>query len=236
MILLSLLPLLILAGIFAFIIWGYRALSFKNPGRKLAKWLIVGYAVILVAGTVYSYSEASTKQVIGKTVSRHEVKKQDKAQIRLFDRAREKGVLQINNDILFKKSEKSFPFKGKQLTVSIPDSYNLFVDRDPGFQGEVVVTHYMSRTFIGNMDVTEKRKEASIALKNSVLDVTFNKTKLHLAAYSEGFVFHQFNGGKRESVWEGDDPVFGDDFILLKVPQGIKVTSEDQLVTNVTVE
>jgi hypothetical protein len=233
MIVTAILPLLLIASIIAFTAFVIRPRAAKYFHGKRINWVFGGYVTLLIAATLVSFLIPEKNTFEGKTLTEQELKK-ELVESEKFMYMVQRGRIQDSQGAVIKE-EWELPLEGKVLTVPSENSnysFPIFVEKKEETDGVIEAAHYVSRTFIKNLDVTSEINSPSVRINEGrLLVIPPEPTNIDLAQFSNPLPFYQFSE-RGHSKFRDFGSSHGWDVIYLRVPSDVTVEGSVEFVNN----
>ncbi len=230
------LPILILAVIVVTTMYAFRLNSWKTAfnGNKTTV-LVSSYIIILVIGTIWSYSIFPSKPSIGKSISEEDMEKYSKEQVKFKKQVLEKNIFRPDDKVLGKSEKWQIPFKGKNLTITMNEEReeseyypDILIDNKPGEDGKIEAIAYSEKAMLDGIEFTNGVEMPGIELNTNTLNILPPDTvEVKLAKYNESFAAQQFVSKKPMN--ERENFFVGEGYIYLKVPKGVKLDGNGEI-------
>jgi hypothetical protein len=195
-------------------------------GMKTTRLLLLGYVglLILLAGASLLLPMNSSSI---KMMSEEEVEQSMKLQDQVMNEAF-RGTFEEENglDVVEKWT---FPLTGDELGITPINDYSVqvFIEKSLDIGEEIQITHYVGKTIVNGMDLTEKRGEVQIEMQGNDLEIKNpSHVSVELAEISNGFPFQQFSAEKVEWFSSGFYGNKGMDVLYIKAPKGLKIEGQ----------
>ncbi len=208
-----------------------ESVSMKLSPSIVKKW-VLGYGIMLVVGTTFYFVNPNTHlKADTPSLSSDATSVGDGMQI-VFD-ALNQGVFDPTKGVV-KRGEQTFDFQGKSLSLpklSESDKGVILVKRTPSSAGKITIKTYMTRMFVGSLDVTNLLNSPICTLNGSNLEVKERSPlNLNFAMMAPDFMLTQF---------KGMDPLDGNGFsytstqaiLLVQVPKSVSIKGSYHSVT-----
>lgn len=201
---------------------------------KKTRWMIGGYTLILLTAAVLSVSVLSDKSEKFKTWTVEEMKQIESEQMRVMAAAHSGKLIDLDGVYTSKKSW-SFPYENQKLDITHLEEESggvmVFVQEKETNDDLIEAVHYTGNVFVDGMDMTDKKSSADLELKGKILSVkAAEMVYVNVTKFTSGFPFQQFSNGKSWFLGERPSMGFGQDFILLKVPNDVEVDGQTNYV------
>ncbi|WP_175987599.1 hypothetical protein [Bacillus sp. Marseille-Q1617] len=225
--------LALVAGVGTFMVKASRR---KRVGSKKTRWVIGGYTLVLLVAAIVSSSVLPDNGEGLKTVSAVEMKRIESEQMRVLDAAHSGTLESVGIDGVYtEKKSWSFPYDQPKLDITHLDeeasTVMVFVEKKVSDDGVIEAVHFTGNIFIDGMDMTDKKSSPILELSGKILSIKAPEmVYVNMTKFSSGFPFQQFSGEKNWYFGERPSMGFGQDFILLKVPNDVEIDGHTNYV------
>ncbi|XXM73018.1 hypothetical protein ACQ0QQ_03720 [Lysinibacillus sphaericus] len=207
-----------------------------RKGPKTTRWIVGGYTLILLAAAIISFSMTPENVQESSPASAKEIKRVDRGQMDVMDAAHSGRLIDLEGLFTSKKSW-TFPYDGEKLKIEYSNDEEgsgvmVFVQQKETEDGIMEAVYYTGNAFVDGMDMTEEKLPAGLELQGGVLTVREpGLSHVNITMFSPGFPYQQFSDSKTGLFADHHGMGFGQDFILLKVPQSVKVEGQTNYIT-----
>lgn len=193
-------------------------------GSRIPK-VLAGYIIVLLIANIISFLIPVKQSFDGKYLSDEEIAAEEKLNQTVYPLI-ESGDIEEAKGISEKQTWE-FPLKGELLTIhSLNQNAMTFVEKVDTLEDKVVVTHYVTKSFVDNVDITEKFTSPEVQFNNATIKLfPADPVKIELVKFKPPFPFTQFSE-KGNDLSGGYGMYHGMDFIYIRVPKGTEVSGD----------
>lgn len=216
----------------------------KNIGRvpllqKLKlKWILAIYGSILLAALIFSYLLPVGKSVEYQTVSDTERDLAEKAGEMLVKAAyNRKNISEENIAGVNIKNESTIPFEGKQLELSVEDTYGpitILVERKLENDNEIEYIEFETRTIIENLDLSEEIGPISVTVQEDLRIMNSDFEDINIGMFDKEFTISQFTSDEGFELFDDSHHVWGEHVLFLRIPKDLELVDKYDYVQYVT--
>lgn len=191
-----------------------------NP--KVTHWLLLCYIGILLAATLVS-PLIKAEKVNGGRIEMGEIEKENSEfNQKIYEGKQE----QLDEKYLHKKETiKDLSFDTLYLTTEADIGPQIIVERDSSLKNQIEIYSYRTPLFIDGFDFTEKIKALGYQINGNKLVFSPEEVKVEIGILSNSFTSRQFTGEKiNDHMIQG-----GDSMIYMKIPELLKVQTDNQI-------
>ena len=191
-----------------------------NP--KVTHWLLLCYIGILLAATLVS-PLIKAEKVSGGRIEMGEIEKENSEfNQKIYEGKQE----QLDEKYLHKKETiKDLSFDTLYLTTEADFGPQIIVERDSSLKNQIEIYSYRTPLFIDGFDFTEKIKALGYQINENKLVFSPEEVKVEIGILSNSFTSRQFTGEKMNNhMVQG-----GDSMIYMKIPELLKVQTDNQI-------
>lgn len=225
----AILPILLIVIILivsGFTTWVFGARIMKGVGMTR---VFTGYIIVLLIASVFSFFLPEKESFAGRYVTNKELMEQQRLSDKIYSIIEEGKIAEA--DGLIEKDSWSFPLEGNVLNIN---SYNqnsaIFIEKVDGLDGNIEVSHYMTKSYINNVDVTDRFTSPRVEFMDSKLSLyPAEVVEVKVVQFGNPFPFSQFSGNEIEFPgYFGMN--HGMEFIYIRIPEGTEINGEGHLI------
>ncbi|WP_407271985.1 hypothetical protein [Radiobacillus sp. PE A8.2] len=227
MIMISILPILTIIGIGAFVFLILRRLgNAKKPILvNRIKWIFIGYGIVLLCATVLYYFMPKDSFKPAASTDTAELENRDDLITNMYNQALQGNVDQLEGITV--KEDWQFEVDGSQLTINQSD-YNafIFVEKKENADNKIDVTEYGTKAYFDNIDVTDLLQASNITYRNNELMINSPyRASINIVKFNKEFTITQFTGEK--GMGHDVNNIRENTIIYVQVPADVEVSGDE---------
>ncbi|MEH7883975.1 hypothetical protein V7654_06580 [Bacillus sp. JJ1609] len=196
-------------------------------GNRIPKILAV-YVTVLLAASIFSFLSPVKQSFEGKYLSDEEIAAEEKFSEKVYPLIESGDIAEVKG--LIEKKKWEFALKGNSLNVETNLNAATFVEKVDSLEDTVVITHYMTKSYVNNVDITGQFSSPDVQFENATIKMLpAAPVNLELVDFKTPFPVTQFVGNGHDLSGQYGMSQ-GMDIIYIRVPGQTKVSGDGHTI------
>jgi heme/copper-type cytochrome/quinol oxidase subunit 2 len=198
----------------------------KHNSRKMTKWILSGYAIILLLTVIFYYTLPNIN-AFGEVYNLDEFNQANDAQQEIYQAVQKGNINQVIDK--YPNDQYEFTLTDRQFRLDTPNGFEnimFFVERMDTTNEKATVVYFKNKLIVDGIDMTDQIGTLEVEQDGNSIKISQPDTvELNLVKFSKEFTITQFTDEKERNEQMGFSGGFN--IIYIQIPKDVEITNED---------